>query len=44
MNKIIKLATLALVIIGLSACGQMGELEPVKAEAIASTYVAAHHA
>ncbi|MBT3186792.1 hypothetical protein [Candidatus Thioglobus sp.] len=34
MGKIVKLATLALVIIGLSACGRMGELEPVKAEKV----------
>jgi predicted small lipoprotein YifL len=35
MNTTIKLATLVLVIIGLSACGRMGELEPVKAEKVA---------
>ncbi|MCS5592286.1 MAG: hypothetical protein NZ775_07185 [Gammaproteobacteria bacterium] len=44
MNITLKLAALVLVIIGLSSCGKMGELEPVKAEAVASAYVAAHHA
>ncbi|SFV76185.1 hypothetical protein MNB_SUP05-10-950 [hydrothermal vent metagenome] len=34
MNTTIKLATLVLVIIGLSACGSMGELESVKAEKV----------
>jgi predicted small lipoprotein YifL len=35
MNTTLKLAALILVIIGLSSCGQMGELEPGKAEAVA---------
>ncbi len=44
MNTTIKLAALVLVIIGLSSCGKMGELEPVKAEAVASVYIATDHA
>ncbi len=44
MNTTIKLAALFLVIVGLSSCGKMGELEPVKAEAIASVYIATHQA
>ncbi len=36
MNTTIKLAALILVIIGLSSCGRMGELEPLKSEAVAS--------
>jgi|GEM_PF-602255 hypothetical protein len=44
MNTIIKLSALILVIVGLSSCGQMGELEPVKAEALASVYVDVHQA
>ena len=32
MNTTLKLAALILVIIGLSSCGKMGELEPIKAE------------
>lgn len=44
MNTTLKLAALVLVIIGLSSCGKMGELEPVKAEAVASVYVVTHHA
>ena len=35
MNTTLKLSALILVIIGLSSCGKMGELEPVKAEAVA---------
>lgn len=35
MNTTLKLAALILVIIGLSSCGKMGELEPVKSEAVA---------
>jgi len=35
MNTTIKLAALILVIIGLSSCGKTGELEPIKAEAVA---------
>ena len=35
MNTTLKLAALILVIIGLSSCGKMGELEPVKAEVVA---------
>ena len=35
MNTTLKLAALILVIIGLSSCGKMGELESVKAEAVA---------
>ena len=35
MNTTLKLAALILVIIGLSSCGKMGELQPVKAEAVA---------
>ncbi len=30
MNTIIKLTTLALIIVGLSACGKTGDLEPVR--------------
>jgi len=44
MNTTIKLAALVLVIIGLSSCGKMGELEPVKAEAVASVYTATDYA
>jgi len=44
MNTTLKLAALVLVIVGLSSCGKMGELEPVKAEVVASVYVAIHHA
>ena len=44
MNTIIKLVALGLVIVGLSACGKMGELEPVKAEAVALVDHAIHHA
>ena len=36
MNTTLKLAALILVVIGLSSCGRMGELEPVKAEAVAT--------
>jgi|JYMV01.1.fsa_nt_gi predicted small lipoprotein YifL len=35
MNTTLKLATLILVIIGLSSCGKTGELESVKAEVVA---------
>ncbi len=35
MNTTIKFSALILVIIGLSSCGKMGELEPVKAEVVA---------
>jgi predicted small lipoprotein YifL len=35
MNTTLKLAALILVITGLSSCGKMGELEPVKAESVA---------
>lgn len=34
MNTTLKLAALILVIIGLSSCGKMGELEPIKAETV----------
>jgi len=35
MNTTLKLAALILVVIGLSSCGKMGELESVKAETVA---------
>ena len=35
MNTTLKLAALILVIIGLSSCGKIGELVPVKAEVVA---------
>ncbi|MDG2353829.1 MAG: hypothetical protein P8L86_03340 [Gammaproteobacteria bacterium] len=44
MNTIIKLSALILVVVGLSSCGKMGELEPVRAEAVASVYVDIHQA
>ncbi len=43
MGTTIKLAALGLIVIGLSACGKMGELEPVKSEKVASAYTAIYH-
>jgi len=43
MNTITKLAALVLIVIGLSACGKMGELEPIKTGAVALAYVEIHN-
>lgn len=43
MRAIIKLVAMSLVVVGLSGCGKMGELEPVRAQvAIATDLVISH--
>ena len=44
MRAIIKLVAMSLVVIGLSGCGKMGELEPVRAQAAIATDLAINHA
>ncbi len=36
MKKLLQLAALVFIIVGLSACGKMGELEAVKVEQVAA--------
>lgn len=44
MRAIIKLVAMSLVVIGLSGCGKMGELEPVRTQVAIATDLAINHA